>query len=112
MELTWTNFWYETKTWLEQDLGFSKDLLHVHFGLGAFLAFSVVFRRRADSMFIAWTLVALLQTVNETLDARDWIHWTGSVNWNETAKDYARTLFWPTVLACFFRWVVSARSDD
>ena len=54
-------------------------------------------------MLVAWIVVAALQAINEALDARDWINWTGSVNWSETTKDTIATLFWPTVLLLAWR---------
>lgn len=77
MKLTWRNVWFESKAWLESELG----------------------------MLLAWSIVAGLQTLNELLDARDWINWTGSVNWSETAKDFGATLFWPTVILLSWRWI-------
>lgn len=72
--------------------------MHVHFGLGIFLTVALLLRRRRHGLLIAWCVAAGVQTLNEVLDARDWINWTGSVNWSETAKDFGATLFWPTVL--------------
>ncbi|WP_272010772.1 hypothetical protein [Roseovarius sp. ZX-A-9] len=105
MELTWQTAWYESKAWIQRDLGMSGDTLHVHFGLALFLACAFLLRKRRYGMLLAWGVVAVLQALNEILDARDWIIWTGSVNWLETAKDFGTTLFWPTVLLLAWRWV-------
>jgi hypothetical protein len=51
MKLTWRNVWFESKAWLESELG----------------------------MLLAWSIVVGLQTLNELLAARDWINWTGSI---------------------------------
>lgn len=105
MNLTWRNVWFESKAWLKSELGMPTDLIHVHFGLGLFLACAVLLRNRRNGMLLAWSIVAGLQTLNELLDARDWINWTGSVNWSETAKDFGATLFWPTVILLSWRWI-------
>lgn len=111
MDLTWQNFWYEFKFWVESALGMSKDLMHVHFGLGVFLTFAVLLRERRNGVLISWFIVASLQTLNEMLDARDWIHWTGTVHWTETFKDYVTTLFWPTMLLLGWACLGSAKKD-
>ena len=105
MDLTWRNVWFESKALFERELGMSKDLMHVHFGLGLFLIFAVLLRNRRNGMLLAWSIVASLQALNELLDARDWINWTGSVNWSETAKDFGTTLLWPTVILLIWRFV-------
>jgi hypothetical protein len=103
MDLTWRNFWFESKAWFESHIGLSKDVMHVHFGLGVFLSCALLMRKRRNGPLWAWCIVVLLQTMNEAMDARDWINWTGSLNWTETARDYAATLFWPTVLLLIWR---------
>ena len=109
MELTWQNFWYQLKIWVQFELGMSKDLIHINFGIGAFLTATMFLRKRKYGFLIAWMTVACLQTLNELLDARDWIRWTGVVNWKETAKDYFITLFWPTVMLISWKWIGPAR---
>lgn len=103
MDLTWKNFWFESKALIERELGVLRDQTHVHFGLFVFLLMSFLLRNRRHGMLVAWIVVAALQAINEALDARDWINWTGSVNWSETTKDTISTLFWPTVLLLTWR---------
>ena len=103
MDLTGKNFWFEGKALIESELGVLRDQAHVHFGLFVFLLISFLLRNRRHGMLVAWIVVAALQAINEALDARDWINWTGSVNWFETAKDSIATLFWPTVLLLTWR---------
>lgn len=105
MELNSRNFWFEGKAWFESQIGMLNDQLHVHLGLFVFLTRAVLLRRRRHGMILAWTVVAALQATNEAFDARDWINWTGTVNWSETIKDSVATLFWPTVLLLIWRWV-------
>lgn len=105
VDVNWQTIWYESKAWIETQVGMSRDLMHVQIGLGVFLAVALMLRRWRGGMLIAWVIVAALQTVNEVFDARDWILWTGSVNWPETIKDYVTTLFWPTVLIAIWPWM-------
>lgn len=112
MQMTWETFWYEAKAWLENELGMSSELMHVHVGLGLFLLFAVVLRKYRYGMFLAWAIVTTMEAINEFLDALDWIVWTGTVNWPETAKDVGMTLFWPTVLLISWRWLGAARRHD
>lgn len=95
--------WYDAKGWLKDFLDVASDQLHVHIGLAVFLAVALVLRRRRGAPIYAWLCVALVQAANEALDARDWIHWTGTINWPETIKDTVMTLFWPTVLVLIWR---------
>ena len=105
MELTWRNFWFESKAEIKAALGMSEDMIHVHFGLALFLIGAVLLRNRRKGVLIAWCVGAFLQIVNEVLDAREWINWTGNVNWSEFLKDTGATLFWPTVLVLIWRWI-------
>lgn len=83
--------------------------MHVHIGMGVFLACAVLLRNRRHGMLLAWSIVAGLQALNELFDARDWINWTGSVNWSEAVRDFGVTLFWPTVLLLGWRWIRPTR---
>ena len=105
MELTWLTAWYEIKRWLEHQLNMSGDMLHMQFGMAVFITCAILLRNRRNGLLLGWCILALIQTINEVLDARDWITWTGSVNWSETAKDFAATLFWPSVLLLSWRWI-------
>lgn len=109
MTLSWRNFWFESKAWVEDVLGMSRDLIHVHVGLAIFLSCAILFRKRRHGLLMAWLVVATLQAFNELLDARDWVNWTGSVNWGEIAKDCVATLFWPTVIILSWRFLRTAR---
>lgn len=105
MELTWRNFWFESKAVFKDWIGLSEDMIHVHFGIAMFLICALILRKYRAGPLIAWSIVAACQIVNEFMDARDWINWTGSVNWNEVIKDSVWTLFWPTVFVLVWRWI-------
>ena len=112
MGLTWRNAWFESKASLKEALGISEDVLHVHVGLAVFLALALLLRRWRFGVLIAWVALIFLQVVNEALDARDWIMWTGDVNWAETAGDFGQTLFWPTVLLLLWAGISRRRGGS
>lgn len=95
--------WYDAKAWIASYLGVTNDQIHVHAGLAVFLGVLLLMRRRRGAPIVAWLAVLAFEVANEALDARDWIHWTGTVNWAETARDMGATLFWPTVLMLLAR---------
>ena len=92
------SFWYEGKAWLEVAAGLSRNELHIHGGLAIFLLSGLAFQRFKHGLALAWLTLFILQTFNEIMDARDWMMWTGTINWAEMAKDYALTLLWPSIL--------------
>lgn len=98
MELTSRNFWYESKALLKDLILISEGSMHVHLGLALFVIGALLLRKRKRGLLVAWLCVVVVQMCNELLDARDWINWTGTVNWTEFAKDTVSTLFWPSVL--------------
>lgn len=91
-------FWSEGKAAVVGFLGVPDPLLHLVLGLAGFLALARILRGRRHALVIAWGAVALAQLVNEFLDARDWIHWTGTVNWSEAAWDTGLTLALPSAI--------------
>lgn len=103
MDDTWQHLWVRMKDWLENDLSVSTDHLHVHLGLFVFLPIALALRHWRQGPLVAWLAVALAQVLNEVLDARVWIAWTGTVNLSEAASDTILTLFWPTVLLFVWR---------
>lgn len=95
--------WSDAKDLLKDVLHVATDQMHVHAGMAIFVVVAFLLRRRTGAPWYALACVALAEMVNEVFDARDWIRWTGTVNWQETFKDAAATLFWPTVLALLWR---------
>ena len=100
-----------TKAWIVDLVGVSKDALHVHLGLAIFLSVALLLRRWHHGPVMAWLIVAVLQSLNEIMDAGDWINWTGTTNWAETARDTGATLLWPTVLLLLWRLRLAAAHD-
>ena len=69
--------------------------------VSAFLLSLLAFRGSKHRLALAWLTVFIVQSLNEVMDARDWMMWTGTVNWAEMTKDFAVTLFWPSLLCLF-----------
>jgi hypothetical protein len=93
-----------TKLLLIEGSGLAKDALHVYFGLALFLAVRLAWRWRFGWL-LAWLAALALAVGAEWLDLRgeglvgamqpDSAHW----------HDIWNTMFWPTVLAIFGRWL-------
>ncbi|GGD31902.1 hypothetical protein [Aureimonas glaciei] len=90
--------WYGLKDAVALLLTTPHDSMHGHVGLAIFLSCTLLLRRRRHPVALAFLVTAALELANEGLDARDWISWTGHVNWPETAKDIVDTLLWPGIL--------------
>ncbi|MFN3144946.1 MAG: hypothetical protein ACE368_06620 [Paracoccaceae bacterium] len=91
-------WWYDGKRDFLDWIGLSNSDFHLHFEIGALLFFAILFWRCPYGLRIAWFVGFALQTVNETMDAVDWIRWTGEINGRDAAGDYWETAMWPTVL--------------
>ena len=100
--------WSEGKRTIEDMLGMSGSLAHVHIGLALFLGAAFILRRHKRGLFQAWLIVFFVQLVNEAFDAWVWLNWTGTVNWVESVQDTAATLFWPSVLCFLWRRVFAS----
>lgn len=84
--------------------GLGKDALHVYAGLAVFIIIRLVWRRRGG-WWLAWLASLALATGIEWLDMRadaagsmvqpDGEHW----------HDVWNTMFWPTILLLFGRWM-------
>jgi hypothetical protein len=90
--------WYGLKEAVARLFPITHDAMHVHVGLAIFLLSALLLRRHRYGMVLAWLATLSLEIVNEGLDARDWILWTGHVNWPETGRDMVDTLLWPSIL--------------
>jgi hypothetical protein len=113
--MTTQSAWYEAKGMLTQLFGMERDHLHVHLGLAAFFFVAILLHRRERNLLYAWLAVLVLQVINEALDARDWMRWTGTINWSEPVKDTVLTLFWPSVIVLagprIVRWQSPAKEQ-
>ncbi len=91
------------KEWMKDSVWFSDGMLHLNIGLALFLIAALLLRRKPRGVLIAWTIVLVLQTLNETFDA--WVGYgrSGRVDWIEMGKDFVATMFWPTVLLMIWK---------
>lgn len=85
------------KLTLVSALGLSKDALHIHVGLGAFLLTALVFRLPLRSWW-PWLASAALACLGEVVDMRDDLASLGRWRWQASLHDLWNTAFWPTVL--------------
>ncbi len=93
------------KTFLIQESGLDKDALHIYAGMTIFLIMRLLWRWRGG-WFIAWLSALALALCVEWID----------IQARETAPDYLKpdpehwhdvwnTMFWPTILLLFGRWL-------
>lgn len=94
--------WYLVKEPVVAFFGVSKDALHIHFGLAAFVGIAMLCRRRfRHPLLIGWLAVLLLEIGNEAMDYLDW-----SMFRPDMPSDVINSLFWPSV-CCLAAWVHS-----
>lgn len=97
--------WTDLKGQVTDALGVGHDILHVPVGLLLFVGLLVLFRRKERPVIWSFLVLLALQCVNEILDAIQWDIWTGTIPWEEAAKDTLVTMAAPTlVLALAIGW--------
>lgn len=77
--------------------GLSKDALHVHVGLAAFLCAALVFRRPLSS-WMPWLTALALALAGEAVDMRDDLASLGAWRWSASLHDIVNTIIWPSIL--------------
>lgn len=92
-----TSLFQNLKLQLVAFFDLSKDALHVHIGLLAFVIVLVLVRRKGRFV-IAWAAVVLIAVAGELLDMRDDVASLGRWRWGASVHDIVNTVFWPTVL--------------
>jgi hypothetical protein len=96
------HWWIGYKTWLINHIGLTNDAMHVHFAFLILIMTAVLIRKRPDS-FLPWLVVLLAELFNEYADL------TGNAPGEGTIKaslhDIYNTMFWPTMLLLFGRWL-------
>lgn len=90
-------------------LGASHAIMHVHVGLGIYLAVQLIVRTRRGSM-VALNTVFAAEMLNELMDRLA----TGSWRWPDTLADVALTMMWPVAITLVSQhrrrqWEVRAR---
>ena len=99
MDLTWRNFWFESKAWVSDELGILRDQAHVHMGLCIFLLIAIVLRKRRYGVILAWLVVAVLTVCTMALlplyfwDANT-LFFEGIIQPSDVAAEISRWAFW------------------
>ncbi|MBE0577917.1 hypothetical protein [Devosia sp.] len=83
------------KTELSELLFLSRDALHIHIGLGIYVAAMLAFRRGPASI-VPWLVVLAAQLANELLDGIH--HGTLDIDISGALRDIGNTMLWPTVV--------------
>ena len=83
------------KTELSELLFLSRDALHIHIGLGIYVAAMLVLRRGPASM-MPWLVVLAFELANEFLDA--FHHSPPDIDIIGALRDIGNTMLWPTVV--------------
>ena len=89
--------WSQTKTFIENTIGFSHDVLHVMVGVCLQLLFAGLLRRSARSVW-PWLMVLGLELANEWVDLHVEVWPQHAIQWAECAKDVLLTMALPTLL--------------
>ena len=79
------------KTELSELLLLSKDALHIHIGLGIYVAAMLVFRRGPTSI-VPWLVVLAFEMANEVLDGLH--HYAFDVDMTGALRDIGNTMLW------------------
>lgn len=87
-------FYAFLKSALADDTGFPDTILHIHGGL-LILVLARVISRRSLATFIPFSVVLVLELVNEVVDRINHGAWL----WPDTLSDIGNTLFWPLVIS-------------
>ena len=82
--------------------GLSKDALHIHVGLLAFLGAALLFRRPLKSI-LPWAAALSVALLGELVDAVDDIQSSGEWHWAASGHDIINTMAWPTLILLLAR---------
>lgn len=83
--------------------GLSKDALHVHVGIGVFLAVSVLLRKPLKP-YLPWLAVLIVALTGEFIDMLTNIYLSGHWRWAASTHDIVNTMFWPTIILLLVRF--------
>jgi hypothetical protein len=87
----------ESKLWLQDLVGLSKDALHIYVGLAIFLIAAILFRRPLSDIR-PLAAVFLVAVGGEILDLLERLEPEKDPFWASNWHDLWNTMFWPTVL--------------
>ena len=101
--------WIGYKVWLASHIGLSDDALHVYFALLILFGSAALLRRRPDSIW-CWLVVLLFELFNEYADVGG--NAPGEATLDASLHDIYNTMFWPTILLVFGRFLFPPRRKD
>lgn len=90
--------WYAIKSPIITGLGLSPLTIHLIVGGVLYLAFVWVFRNNTKGSLIAWSLVLIIEIINELMDIYDWIRWEKFIDIPGAIADVFVTMAIPTML--------------
>jgi hypothetical protein len=93
----------ESKLWLTELVGLSKEALHVYVGLTVFLAVALIFRLPLRD-WRPWAAALLAAMAGELLDLFERLEPGATPRWAGNWHDLWNTMFWPTMLFALARW--------
>lgn len=96
------------KVWLHDRLGMDDEALHVHLSLVILFTAAVILRRRPDSIW-CWLVVFVIEMANEYADIIGDAAGEGTLS--SGLADLYGTMFWPTVILLFGRFLFPPRQE-
>lgn len=96
--------WIDSKRALELLFDLSPDAMHIHGSFLLLFVIAAVLRRRPDNIW-PWLMLLVIELVNEANDVFRPSMPTMRENWYVAGHDVLNTMFWPTVLLIFGRWL-------
>ena len=94
--------WHQVKIFIEHSLGFSQDAVHVVAGVCLQLACAALLRQSVRHL-TPFSFVLLAELANEWFDLQVEAWPDHAMQWGESAKDVALTMFLPMVLLVLAR---------
>jgi len=88
---------YHFKNLLNFLLPLSADALHVHVGLGLFIAVLTLMKDKPQRFVVAFGAVLAICLAGEILDVLYDYHAGNPLRWRNSMKDIVNTMLWPTI---------------
>jgi hypothetical protein len=105
---TLAEIWIGYKIRLVEMIGLTNDALHVHGSLLILFGSAIILRRRPDSIW-CWLIVFIAELFNEFADLKGVA--PGEATIDAAVHDLYNTMFWPTVIMLFARFIFVDRSS-
>ena len=96
------------KSIIEQITFLSRDVLHVYGGVLFFMFWVIIFKQK--KLLICLLIIYIGAIFNEILDISFYLKKTNSINWMESITDVFNTIFLPTLLLFFLKYLNKFRN--